>query len=140
MAFSRLFNDECEYDQYLKQSTSVLDHQLTCERFYHPQNCANTKKIPESMVKQGWNLYSSQRQYRPVDLVDLESDLLRNTFRLSSLCPSQKYQKGELLRFAPKNHINDLPPDVCTHIETNLKRYYPKGWKQPALNSYTCKY
>lgn len=57
MSFTRLHNDECEFDQYLKQSTSVLDHQIVCDRFYNKNNCVNNeKKVSNELLNKSWRI------------------------------------------------------------------------------------
>jgi hypothetical protein len=121
MSFNRLKNDKCTYSQELKQSTSPLDYRLYCGAFHNPRSCHNNNCAPVPKTGPLWNLYSGDitNCVPPPDLITLESDL-RGQMRLSSLCPSAKFQSGEQLKYFQRK-CQPLPPEACSHITTNMK-------------------
>ena len=119
MSFNRLKNDRCAYSQELKQSTSPLDYQMYCGKYYHPTNCQFSQKYPNSVTT--FPIHSGKVQHRPSDLVNLESDL-RGQMRLSSLCPSAKYHSSEQLKYLNRKDLS-APPDMCSPIHTNMRQF-----------------
>jgi hypothetical protein len=81
MSFNNLLYDDCAFGRRLQDNKSVLDYTLNSNKFY---NC-NERRVDFGLL--GGNNVSQSTE----NLVDLESDL-RNQTRLTSLCPSRKYQ------------------------------------------------
>ena len=100
--FSRLNADQCEYTEKVKQSTSILTHQLDPVRYYNCNQC----RITEGII--GGNAVSVFTG----NLVDLESDL-RGQTRRASKCPKDLFVAGTNIQ--NKSHGNC--PDICEHGE-----------------------
>jgi len=98
--FSRLKDDKCEYMTKVKQSTSILSHQLDPLRYYSCNPCRATEGII------GGNNVSVYKG----NLVDLESEL-RGQTRMASRCPKDLFAPGTVIQ----NKVYGNCPDVCEH-------------------------
>jgi hypothetical protein len=100
MAFTRLKDDDCTYNHYLKESTSTLNFILDPNRYYSCHPC----RIKEGIV--GGNNVSVFKG----NLVDLESDL-RGQTRCASKCPGKLYKPGTNIQ----NKSYGNCPENCRH-------------------------
>ena len=100
MAFTRLRDDVCSYNHYLKESTSILNFTLDPNKYYSCKPC----RISEGII--GGNNVSVFKG----NLVDLESDL-RGQTRMASKCPTNLFQVGTTVQGKPLNNCSES----CMH-------------------------
>jgi hypothetical protein len=103
--FTRKTDDECAYNQALKQSTGTLSFIMDPNKYYSCNPC----RIKEGIV--GGNNVSVFKG----NLVDLESDL-RGQTRRATKCPGKLYQPGTYIE--KKKYGNC--PDGCKHDISGL--------------------
>ncbi len=122
MSHNKLSYDKCAYATQVKESTSPLEYVLYKGQF---ENCTPCSKKDSDTTN---NL-------NQVQVVNVENELF-NLAKPASLCPSQKYQPGEV--DVPKYS----PPQLCQSIHylapSGLEKKYSKGFDDSKLGLNFC--
>jgi hypothetical protein len=113
--------EECETKRSIKESTAPGEYQLFGGKF---ENCDKCKV---------------DRNYRPFDLVDVESEL-KNITRRASRCPENKYdprckKSSRCLSTYDASRPVVLAPEVCPIVYNNIPRQTHPGFTDPVFFS-----
>lgn len=111
---TRLSNDDCAYNQKVRESTAPLMHQLSRFKFENDSRCTYDGKL-----------------YAPFDLVDEESEL-KGIVRPVSKCASEMYHPGcnsnNCRSTYSKNVPIIYPPTLCPIVCNNIKKMTHPGY------------
>ena len=139
MSFNRLRYDNCAYTHELKESVGTLAYMLDPSRY---ENCNKCRM--ELGIIGGTNV-----SHIKGNLVDLETDL-RGTTRMSSKCPSRKYQNpcpnGDMVNCSPNkivlqgnggNQMRTLDTNMVHLPSCQMIRYKPTPL-EPSMEPVLC--
>jgi hypothetical protein len=118
---NKLMYDRCAYQKDLSQSTSPLTYRLYEGAYENTEKCKHENKF-----------------YRPMDLVDVESEL-KNITRPNSRCPQFKYNPGcvksqSCFSTFDKSNPIVLAPEICPIVHNNIPRMNHPGYDVPKMN------